>query len=181
LLPSFLSLNGGVAGAPVEVPPPHGFRSVDGPVFDVGMGSFVLPSGALTAAQKAGLRYEDRIQEALSRRFTDLFQSNVRLFYRDGRGPGGCIFDGLLMAGKSVTIIEIKLQHMPEAWWQLRKKYEPVVRAWPVLEGRRVYLLEICRSLDASMPFPEPLNVVQSIDELLMKEDGTLGVLQWKL
>lgn len=67
-----------------------------------------------------------------------------------------CQTDGLLIQpqGGLITIVEIKYQHTPDAWFQLRELYEPVVRrafgpAWEVA------LLEVVKWYDPSTFFPE--------------------------
>ena len=53
-----------------------------------------------------------------------------------------------------IVVVEIKYQHTPDAWFQLRELYEPVVRkafgpAWTVA------LLEVVKWYDPSTFFPE--------------------------
>lgn len=166
---------------PVEVPPPPGFRFVVPPIKSARWDNEVelfFPPG-LTAAQKAGLRYEKKVLAELSdtlQRFLHIFPT---IAFEDANGPGFGVPDAVIVDNHGVCVIEVKSQHMPEAWWQLRRKYEPLVRA--IHPGEKIHLVEICRSLDCDMPFPETLKVVGSIAELRDMEDGTLGVLQWRM
>lgn len=181
MLPSFLSLNGGVAGAPVEVPPPHGFREA-GKVLCAGWDSRNLdkPQGS-TAAQKAGLRYERKVHIAMQDGpLASSYYIEAPLFFVSTRGRQNCYPDALVLHPLYVGCIEIKSQHMPESWWQLRKKYEPVLRM--IYPASRIVLLEICGSYDPSMPYPEAVTLVEDIASWFEKaKDGELGVFQWKL
>lgn len=163
----------------VAVPPPPHFRVPLGQIHGVGFGgSRYVPPGR-TAAQKAGLRYEQRVQAELAATFKE-FLASPTIFFTDDRGTNLCIPDGLFRFGRQVTVVEIKFQHMPEAWWQLRKKYEPVLRAHA--EIQEVALLEICRTYDPQTPFPETVNLVDDIGHFLATaKDGEMGVYKWKL
>jgi hypothetical protein len=88
--------------------------------------------------------------------------------------PDGLYFN----IGGFATIFEIKSQHMPEAWWQLRKLYEPVVRQLPFVNGTSC--VEVTRSYDPSMGFPEPVLVVHDFDSLMAAPAAPLKVLIWK-
>lgn len=182
MLPAFLSPNGGVAGTSVQVPPPPGFRRIEGEISWTTLGSVGSrsPQGR-TAAQKAGGRYEKRILCALQERFKDLFFPQQELRWQDQRGEARCFMDGLLLLGKTIIPIEVKSQHMPESWWQLCK-YRDILSAWPGRDGRSILRLEICRSLDAAMPYPEAYVTVESIDDFIIQSTNcSLGVLQWRL
>jgi hypothetical protein len=180
VLPSFLNPNGVVAGAAVQVPPPPGFVPLHLPLKAALMGDWTRTKTKHTPAQLAGLRYEKRVHAALREAWSYKYHESQAFKYVDQRGAGGAIPDGLIKDLAGFCIIEIKSQHMPESWWQLRQKYEPLVRwVWP---GQKVILLEICRSLDAAMPYPEEFEIVTSIDDFLLDaKDGALGVMQWKL
>lgn len=184
MLPSFLDLNsaGGVAGAPepVQVPPPPGFQLPQLPIRRAVFGKRTAASPGRTAAQKAGLRYEKKILAALQEQFGPRFQESPTIYFEDQESSFRCIPDGLIRGLRGTLILEIKSQHMPESWWQLRKKYEPVLR-W-MFPGQPVLLLEICRSLDISMPYPEKFEIISSVEEFMKTApDGQLGVLQWRI
>jgi hypothetical protein len=66
---------------------------------------------------------------------------------------------------------------MPEAWWQLRKLYSPVVAA---LTGRMVYCIEVCRVFDPQMPFNETPYLIDSLPGYVLDPDPAIGVFVWK-
>lgn len=183
MLPQLPGLNGLVAGGAVQVSPPHNFKPPVGEIKNVQHEPRIraLPTGT-SAAQKAGLRYEDRVQKNLIEIFCDLYVPNCSFSWQDDLGKRFCEMDGLILLPTTVVCVEIKSQHMPEAWWQLRKKYEPVLRSYEKVRGKRLLLLEICRSLDAATPFPEAYSYVDEIPGFIIRaKDGELGVFQWKL
>ena len=178
-----LPLDGGEVGtSPVPVPPPPHFRPLVGEPRGVQISSRrVSPAHGSSLAQKAGLRYEAKVHAELLEQFGDRYVQAVPFFFVDNTGRRGCIPDGLLKVSPSRTaIIEIKSQHMPDAWWQLRKLYEPVLRA--AGSEREFVLVEICRSFDPATPFPERFDLLDSL--LPWAEtaaDGSFGVMKWKL
>lgn len=185
MLPSLPSTDAAdVAGAPVvAVPPPPAFRAIFGDVAEAWLchrNGEVANTGT-TPAQKSGLRYEAKVQAALAELFGPRFFASPTLFFRDGRGGDQrAIPDGLLLFPAHTIVIEVKFQHMPEAWWQLRKKYEPILRV--MIPNKPVLLLEICRSYDRQMPFPGEHTLYKSFGDFHEHaSDGELGVFQWKL
>lgn len=184
MLPFFADLNCGVgvAGtrAAVQVPPPPGFQALLLPLKAAAFGNWTRTQTGLTASQKAGLRFEKKVHLALREKYNYMYHESQVLEFTDQRGGGRCIPDGLLKLSDCIVIIEIKSQHMPESWWQLRRKYEPIIRF--MFPDYSVLLLEVCKSLDAAMPYPERFEVVEEINAFISTApDGALGVLQWKL
>jgi hypothetical protein len=55
-------------------------------------------------------------------------------------------------------LFEVKARFTSDAWWQLRKLYEPVVRA--AFSPKTLLSVIICRSFDPSVAFPEPYELV---------------------
>jgi len=183
MLPTFLNPNnGGLAEAVVQVSPPTAFRHLRGRLRNVDLGSWTRTDVAppKRASQRRGLSYEKRIHAALRRQYEYRYHESQVIHFLDDGGEGIAVPDGMIKDAETVVIIEVKHQHMPESWWQLRRKYEPLVRAlWPEMQ---VILLEICRSLDRQMPYPEAFELVEDIDNwILNADDGALGVMQWRL
>lgn len=86
--------------------------------------------------------------------------------------PDGLLFN--IPAGR-VTIFELKLKHTPDAWWQLRHKYAPIVSAW--LEG--TYEVEVCEMVqwyDGQASFPEHVLLTPRPETLTQ---GVFGVFIW--
>lgn len=162
----------------VAVPPPNRFRAVVGKPCDVKIRANSMPvSVGNTPAKRAGLLYEKHVQKWISAH-NPVYWPQPVFHFRDDSGPRTCVPDGLLLGSGRIAIVEIKSQHMPEAWWQLRRLYEPVVREYA--DGRSVILLEICKSYDPAMPFPERPTLVDDMQKfLLAAKDGEMGILRW--
>ncbi len=180
MLPHLPGLNSPLAGGPVQVPPPPSLRLPLNPR-NVQLDTSVrgLKSLGETAAQKSGLRYERHILARLKNIFEATIYLSPRISFEDDNGPGTAVPDAIIRQSHTI-VIEIKSQHMPEAWWQLRKKYEPLVRK--LFPEDQILLLEICSQLDAAQPFPEHYTYVEDLVRWVDgAKDGELGVFQWKL
>ncbi len=140
--------------------------------------------GSKTAAQKQGKRYEAKILKK-----TDLFTSVTSLKspwlqYIDAQGLRFCQPDLLLFYKDIIVLCEIKLSHTANAYFQLEGLYRPVVeRLFP---GYTVLSLEITRSFDPGIRFPEEFFLYFSMEDFLIDlttslSMSRLNVLQWKL
>jgi len=180
MIPSFLH-SGDKPPQPIAaVPSPPHFQAPLLPVERAIFSKRASQQSGTTAAQKSGLRYEAKVQRELDSRYGKRYFPSKHIHFRDQRGWNTAVPDGLLCGFEWVAVIEIKSQHMPESWWQLRRKYEPVVRV--LLPHDRIILVEICRALDKDMPYPERFDLIEELDKFLEHApDGSLGVLQWRL
>lgn len=82
-----------------------------------------------TSAQAAGLRYERAVQRYLCDELRN-YEPSPWFEYHDARGFHYCQPDGVLINGNEAIIFEIKYRWCVEGWWQLARKYAPVVAAW---------------------------------------------------
>lgn len=168
----------------VGAPPPR-FKPIRGKITYVRL-SHGPPFKSLgyTVAQTNGLRFEQKVQVFLKNMLGASYRVQPFLHFddQDEHGttrPRSCIPDGLYVDDHGhATIVEIKSQHMPEAWWQLRKLYEPVVQALPFVNSTSV--LEIVKSFDPAMGFPEPVLVFQSWREAVTSDVSKFKVLTWR-
>lgn len=180
MLPFLPGTDGTNAGSPVSVPPPPGLR-LPSRIMSAGWSTkeVKFPPGK-TAAQKAGLRYEAKVLLELQDIFLGGVYLSPTLFWIDETGVNYAVPDALILDEKFICCVEIKFLHQPEAWWQLRKKYEPILRK--IYPDTKILLLEICSSLDAHSPFPEKYTYVEHLPPFIKNaKDGELGVFQWKL
>lgn len=181
MLPMLTPLNGGLAGTSVQVPPPPRFRAVVGKVHSasLNLNNPFRGQRGNTAAKQAGVRYERKAQEHLREVFGKQYYDTPLIHFRDDSGARTCAPDGLLFKYPRVLIVECKFQHMPEAWWQLRRLYEPVLRGMYGI--KEVILLEVCRSYDPQTPFPEqPALVYNAAQWYGAAKNGDLGVYRWR-
>lgn len=123
------------------------------------------PVSAFTRAQKEGLRYEKKALEYLRELLINAKDVNFELFtspwiiFKQGSDPRTrlrfCQPDAVFISetNKRIIIVEIKYQHTPDAWRQLRLLYEPVIKfMYPDFD---IALVEICRWFDPHTQFPE--------------------------
>ena len=107
-----------------------------------------------------GTRYEDQVHEWMELQVLGRpgleYHKGPWFEFHDQAGRRWCQPDGILLdrAQDAAVIYEVKYQHTPDAWWQLRELYLPVVRkAMPKL--RVVGLCEIVHWHDPGVKFPE--------------------------
>ena len=127
-----------------------------------------------------GQRYEAKVQRYLVDAYPHFYLPAPWLRY-DSAGTQRrlwCQPDGLLLNTRDglITIVEVKLQHTPSAWWQVRHLYEPVVAAcfgnvW------RIAAVEVVRWFDPDVPFPE--TYCRAPDPMAV-EAGRFGVHIWQ-
>jgi hypothetical protein len=84
--------------------------------------------------------------------------------------------DGLYLNDGEAIVFEIKISHMPDAWWQLRRLYQPVVERLSYVHS--VSVIEVVRSFDPSQAFPEEVKVIRGLDGLV--SSSNFRVLLWR-
>lgn len=177
----------GVRVKPEFCAPPSWFRGVEGVLSawpDSG-GPFGGTPARIkgTAAQRAGKRYERKALRFLSGLYGSCFVPQPWYKYQTKRDAPlrWCQPDGVLFTPSGVVIFEIKVNFTSNAWWQLRKLYEPVVRVASRVE--RIAVCVVCKSFDPAVPFPEGYLATnpRKFAALLPQEwDCTVtGVIQW--
>lgn len=179
LLSSISPLSSWTSAASHEVPPPLRFRAPSGPIRNVSI-DFIprlpsLPSLGETVAQRNGIRYEGGVQNFLHKK-SRTYWSHPSIRYVDDRGSHLAIPDGIFFIPKAIIVVEIKIRHMPEAWWQLKRLYEPVLR----MRYPRVHCLEVVREYDCSMPFPCVVELIEDLDSCLNNPGNGFMVFQWR-
>lgn len=157
--------------------PPRGFRPIYGVISNVKFGGEVPVNRGTSYAQKAGIAYEERIHDVLSAIYGINYRASPAILFNDGMRLRRAIPDGLLRIGGSLVVIEVKLSHTEKAWWQLRRLYGPLCAAL-ALPGTPIHYVEICRTYDPEVKFPEPHDIVTSLHRLPLNR---VGVLQWRI
>lgn len=106
----------------------------------------------------------------------DLYEPEPQITYCAAGRPGLAYPDGLLLLPDRTVIFEVKSQHMPEAWWQLRRHYQLVMEQYRV---QPVQCIEVVKSFDAAMPFPEKIDffTVRQLREVLAGDPNIFGVM----
>lgn len=135
----------------------------------------------VTGARAAGLRYEAKAKIMLQRTIPEADSNNSNqllvgpwLMFKAGNDKiRYCQPDALLidLENKRVVIYEIKLQHTSQAWWQVRKLYQPVLER--IYTNYSFVCVEVVKWLDAHAAFPETFYYAESPMDLT---DGKFGV-----
>lgn len=132
------------------------------------------------AAVAAGIRYERKAQAHLASSYPLAYAPGPWLRYCEARSdtPRYCQPDGLFLdlARGICTIVEIKLKHTADAWWQLRRLYEPVMRQLFRSAPWDFACLEVVRWYDPATAFPEPHLMAR---DPRMLSPGQFGVHIW--
>lgn len=132
-----------------------------------------------TEAQRAGLRYERKAHQHFEGQYPLLYVAGPWLHFSSSiGGERWCQPDAWLVDVRRgvITVLEYKLRHTSDAWWQLRKLYEPVTRALFGSRQWEIGVMEIVQSFDPSTSFPEQVIRMRDISEL---EPGRFGVHIW--
>ena len=134
-----------------------------------------------TGARAAGLAYEKKAQQMLMEKYASYYvQGPWFSFFRDGcRQLQYCQPDGLMIDfhNGTINVVEIKLRHTSDAWWQVRHLYIPVVSK---LFGERDWVYgaqEVCKWFDPDEPFPEDYVM---LTQPAVSPIGKFGVHIWK-
>lgn len=120
----------------------------------------------LAAAAKAGVRFEARVVSTLSEQYRQRFISNLPFTFKTCSAQGKAIPDGLLFSsnGSEASIVEIKLRHSGDAWWQLERFYLPIVRE--ALRVFRITAVEVVKHFDPWVKLPKQVALLGDIDEV---------------
>lgn len=132
-------------------------------------------SRTTNGAKLAGLRYEKKVKERLRLEFGDDAILAPWFSFTDGTRRC-CSPDFLLRRGDDFVIGEIKIRHVADSWWQLKRLYLPVMQAWRPASSFR--LLTIVGSFDPATAYPEDISLIYDIGDL---PDNKIGVMRWKL
>lgn len=131
-----------------------------------------------TVAQLNGLRYERRVKAEFAPQAAVEF--GPWFFFRDQYGTRRCQPDMLFSLAGWLVIAEIKLLFTTDAWWQLRRLYEPVVSN---ALDRHTRCLVITATYDPAVPWPEEIRLMRSAEDLdaWIKKDepNRMGVVWW--
>lgn len=114
--------------------------------------------------RRAGEIYERRVHGVLQRAYGDEYVASPWFIFKEAGvdRPRWCQPDALLFQPlyATITIIECKLQHTSDAWWQTKHLYLPVIcRAFPP-DIWRYNICEVVKWHDPAVRFPEPYRLV---------------------
>lgn len=173
----------GLSSAPASAPPAGFYEAKEvRAAWPMPRGPFARTSArGGTPAQRAGKRYEKKVSGFLSNALGPDFSDHPWFRYASPEGTRWCQPDGLLLSEPFNILFEIKYSFTPDAWWQMRRLYEPVVRKAFLL--KRLSLVLICKKYDPAVSFPEPTEVLPDLPRVEEWARGgdtkQVGVLQW--
>ncbi len=124
-------------------------------------------------AARRGLRFEAKVLERFQRLYGRRFISQLSFFFENEMTPDGrpgtrgeAVPDGLLFSPdyKQVLLLEVKLRHSGDAWWQTNKFYKPILEKafFGLIE---VTPVEVVQHYDPRVRLPVPQAVLLSLDE----------------
>lgn len=139
-----------------------------------------LGAGRARGAKLSGLAYEKRAQQYLEERFNGLYIRGPWIAYklRHEKQVRFCQPDGIYFNFPQlyVGIIELKLKHTAEAYWQIKNLYEPLLRKI-FSEHFTFRAIEMCKWFDGTDYFPcEPIMV----NDLELFPKNGFGVHIWR-
>lgn len=171
---------------PALLPPaPQGFmpaRAVQWAVFAHENQSFMRPKYKATGRRLQGIKYETSAQKHISSIAGGTYLQSPWLKFCGAQGEKWCQPDGLLFDLESgiITIVEMKLQHTTDAWWQLRKLYQPVLEQMFPRNLWEFRVLEVVKWFDPAVPWPEPIHRLEHIGQHSRIPQFSTGLHIWR-
>ncbi len=130
---------------------------------------FAYNGRARSPARRAGQKYEASMQKRLDKDFGLAYLPGpwLRFLSVGDTKPSYCQPDGLLFLPEEgkLVLVEIKLKHCTEAWWQLKYKYLPVVEAIFPPDLWAIAICEVVKWFDPSTAFPEKVKLTPYVDK----------------
>ena len=161
-------------------PVPRGFRPalvVDWAHPSDAPPAFLLRPRRYTGRRGQGVRYERKVHEYLAQLAGPAYLPSQWFRFGVAGEARWCQTDGLILDARKglATILEIKYQHTPDAWFQLRELYEPVVR-FCLGNHWDLRLVEVVKWYDPTTFFPERIAMCA---DPLSPPSGRVGVHIW--
>ena len=168
----------------MKCPPPKGFKPAGAILwcrYSPVPPPFARTPRRRTGRRMQGVRYEQKGHEHYMQRFGTIYVPNPWFLFQEEEmdRPRWCQPDALLINADAGTIhiLEFKLQHTSNAWWQLRQLYFPIIKFLFPPELWNIALCEIVKWYDPATAFPETV-MMAAHPELVRPEK--MGVHIWK-
>jgi hypothetical protein len=161
--------------------PPPNFK----PVRKVDAAWFVKPPGFIygrgaRGARAGGIRYERKAQELLQHRYDGRYLPSPWIRFSTEGGFRLCQPDGLLFDVKRgrLTVLEIKLKHTSDTYYQLLQFYVPVLAFLFPRALWEIRCCEIVKWYDPGVAFPFPTQLRENPEDSELDHIGVhiLGV-----
>ena len=166
-----------------QLSPPRGFRGARG----VSVAQIVTPDEApwrgrkapgSTLSQKAGKLYEKKVLARLKDWTDGTIYPLPWIKFRLGNSDRYCQPDALIHVGNTIVIVEVKLTHTLDAYWQLRRLYYPVVST--LFPGTTIRLCEVAKNMRPEVKYLEPIALTRDLQFFAEQDDANIGVIPWK-
>ena len=165
-------------------PPPRRFR----PAGEVTFAEFISPPPFVVTrrtknkARADGIRYEKKAHKYLADTYEDecVIAPWITFTSKGRTKPSYCQPDTILLDIRrgTITIIEIKIKHTADAWWQVRRLYLPVVQC--IFGSDWEYIaVELTKWFDPHTKFPERFEFVNPADPLPKLSPDKFHVYIW--
>lgn len=124
-----------------------------------------------------GQKYEEQAQEHFNEQYDDCYIASpwFKFGYAGSDKARWCQPDGLLIQARHllITIVEFKLRHTPDAWWQTQRLYLPVISHIFPPKLWSYNICEVVKWYDSATMFPEEHRLAASP---LILEPNEFGV-----
>ena len=143
---------------------------------------FVVPHRTKNKARANGIRYEKKAHAYLEEAFPDSIVLGPWIKFR-AKGQAKAIYcqpDALILDIRlgTITVIEIKLKHTSDAWWQVRRLYLPLVQS--IFGEEWDYIaVEVAKWFDPHTKFPEWFEFADSIEKFSTLSPKTFHLHLW--
>jgi hypothetical protein len=139
--------------------------------------AFAEKTRRYTGKRADGMRCERKVKEWAGERYGDMFVPGPWFRYKElGKAQVRfCQPDGLLFAWdmRRIYLLEMKLKHTSDAWWQLKHLYLPVVAKCFPPSLWEYSLCEVVKWFDPAIAMPEKTRMVPDI---LIADPGDFAV-----
>lgn len=126
---------------------------------------FIQPPGIantskMRGSRRAGISFERKVGERLNSLFHEGAWGDVWIGYESSKKTSYCSPDFIVIDVilGLITVVECKLTHTDDAYYQLNNLYIPVVKK--LFPGFEVRGVEVCKNFDRSTRYPVTPNIV---------------------
>lgn len=145
---------------------PDGFRPALAPLRAEFSAPPALRRHRYTGRRAEGVRYEAAVQAYLTDQYGPNYLAGPWIKFMDQGRLRWCQPDGLLFdcPRGSITIVEVKYQHTPDAWWQVRHLYGVVLASMFPADCWSFSACEVVKWYDPAISFPERVVLARTVD-----------------
>lgn len=129
--------------------------------------NFAKTKSKSKGSKRRGLIYQDRVVDYLENKKPDTWEALPGPWFEfedvNGHGYAQADWLGIDMENGVICIVEIKLNRVADAWWQLNRKYKPLVEK--IFPGFNVAMLEIATTV-RHFKTPTDVGFISTIEDV---------------